>query len=150
MKRATLAVALLVAVLGLMLPQSAVASTSTSWRYIVPPIQGPPDEPANQLHVATYGQVVVVPEGTTVTVTIADDVHPNGSFLFNICQRNEPDPGDSYCGQGIHDRSTGDICYTGPETLTGVTPNNPVEVTLWFATSPCPDSPITGTMTVGA
>ena len=52
------------------------------------------------------------------------------------------------CGGGEDDRTTGDICYTGPETLTGVTPGNPVWVSIWGATDPCPDSPTTGTLTV--
>ena len=101
-----------------------------------------------EIGVAPVGGFRIIPEGTTVTVTIADDVAPNGSFLFSICQRNTPEPGDYHCGFGHDDRTTGDICYTGPKTLTDVTTGNPVEIHIWGSTDPCPDSPTTGTLTV--
>jgi hypothetical protein len=131
-------------------PQPNPMGAENSWRYVVPPVQGPEDFPLPPPipSLAPFGMVTIVPEGTTVTVTIADDLAPDGSFLFKICQMNTPDPGDSYCGSGVDDVSTGDICYTGPETLGDVVPGSPVEVTLWFSTSPCPDSPTTGTLTV--
>lgn len=123
-------------------------------RYLVPPIQAPTEQflppgvampgPVS----APFGMFTIVPEGNKVTVTIADDLKPGGSFLFKICQKNAPDPGDSYCGQGRDDRSTGDICYEGATTLRRVVPGNPVEVTLWWSPSPCPDAPTTGTMTI--
>ncbi len=133
------------ALLTLAIPRSAEAATYDV-RYIVPPLQAPelfPDVP-----LAPFGMFTIIPERTKVTVTIADDVTPEGSFLFKICQKNKPHPGDSYCGEGHDDVSTGDICYAGPKTLKRVVPGNPVEVTLWFSASPCPDAPTTGTMTI--
>lgn len=137
-------------------PRPNPMGAENSWRYVVPPVQHPGDFlgpppfvlPPPLPSLAPFGMVTIVPKGTTVTVTIADDLAPDGSFLFKICQKNTPDPGDSYCGNGVDDVSTGDICYTGPKTLADVVPGNPVEITLWFSTSPCPDSPTTGTMTV--
>lgn len=121
-----------------------------SWRYVVPPFQSADsiEPPSPAPAITPFGQVTVVPQGRSVTVRIADDVHPNGSFLFSICQPNQAQAGDSFCGRGSDDISTGDVCYTGPRTLRGLVPGNPVHVTLWWATSPCPDAPITGTLTV--
>jgi hypothetical protein len=118
-------------------------------RYVVPPVQAPDLEETKAVaNVAAFGMFTVIPKGRQVTVTINDDVTPKGSFLFKICQKNEPHPGDSYCGMGHDDVSTGDICYAGPKTLRRVVPGNPVEVTLWWASAPCPDAPVTGTMAI--
>lgn len=121
-----------------------------AWRYIIPPYQTPGyfETQAPLPNLAPFGMVEIIPDGTSVTVTIADDLNPNGSFLFKICQKNEPQVGDYYCGHGRDDVTTGDICYGGPTTLEGVVPGNAVQVTLWWATSPCPDAPTTGTLTV--
>ena len=146
------------ALVTLAIPKSAEAATYEV-RYVVPPLQAPEfsssasclietDPCPIDAPLAPFGMFTIIPEGRRVTVTIADDVAPQGSFLFKICQKNEPHPGDSYCGEGHDDVSTGDTCYTGPKTLRRVVPGNPVEVTLWFSPSPCPDAPTTGTMTI--
>jgi hypothetical protein len=140
-RRAAAAVAFFV----LLLPGVAEAKTY-SVRYVVPPLQAP--ELSQDPAIAQMGLFKIVPSSTRVTVKIEDDVTPNGHFLFKICQKNNPDPRDSYCGEGPDDVSTGDICYAGPTTLRRVVPGNPVEVTLWWAPSPCPDAPVTGTLTV--
>lgn len=131
------------------MPTPSGTPGGNSWRYVVPPLQAPDfglDPPLDR--VAPFGMTTIIPSGSTVTVTIADDLIPEGRFLFKICQKNEPHPGDYYCGHGHDDVTTGDICYEGPKTLTDVVPGNPVEVTLWWAPSPCPDAPTTGTLTV--
>ena len=131
------------------MPSPSGMPGGNSWRYVVPPLQAPDfglEPPLDR--VAPFGMATIIPTGRTVTVTIADDLIPDGRFLFKICQKNEPDPGDSYCGQGHDDVSTGDICYKGPKKLANVVPGNPVEVTLWWAPSPCPDAPTTGTLTI--
>lgn len=139
---------LCVAAIGLTLfaPTPATARETYTVRYVVAPMQTPGI--ATEAGVADGGMYTITPTGRTVTVTIADDGTPEGSFLFKICQKNQPHPGDSYCGNGHDDRSTGDICYTGPTTLRRVVPGNPVEVTIWWSTSPCPDAPTTGTLTI--
>ena len=134
---------------GASLDASRSADPSTrDVRYVVPPLQAPQFDETKDVALAPFGMFTIVPESNRVTVKISDDVTPNGSFLFKICQKNKPHPGDSYCGEGHDDVSTGDICYTGPKTLRRVVPGNPVEVTLWWASSPCPDAPVTGTMTI--
>jgi hypothetical protein len=117
-------------------------------RYVVPPLQAPQFDETKDVPIAPFGMFTIVPNRNRVTVSIHDDVTPDGSFLFKICQKNEAHPGDSYCGEGHDDRSTGDICYTRPTTLRRIVPGNPVEVTLWFAPSPCSDAPVTGTLKI--
>lgn len=126
--------------------------TTYEYQYVVPPAQsdGVLDLPSPAPDVAYHGEVQVTPIGDSVTVTIDDVVHPEGGFLFRICQPNQPGPLDSDCGLGHDDVSTGNICYRGTETLQGVVPGNPVEVVIWWATSPCPNAPVTGTLTVRA
>lgn len=141
---------LLLGIASLMIVARPAVAETYSWRYTASPFQAPMEvilpEPGPAL--TPLSAVSIVPEGTTVTVTIADDLNPGGRFLFSICQPNEPHVADYHCGAGHDDVSTGDICYTGPETLEGVVPGNPVEVILRWAPSPCPDAPTTGTLTV--
>lgn len=121
-----------------------------SWRYTVAPFHDPTEiaTPMGGPTFAPLGMVAMVPDTSSVTVTIADDVNPDGRFLFSICQPNEPHVDDYHCGAGHDDVSTGDICYAGPHTLHGVVPGNPVEIILRWAPTPCPDAPTTGTLTV--
>jgi hypothetical protein len=141
-------IAIIIGVLVLMVPGPSRAETTTTVRYVAVSGWQTANEGRTIRGVSPFGGTNVRPSGTTVTVTIADDVTPNGSFLFSICQRNDAQAGDYQCGYGDDDRTTGNICYTGPTTLTGVTPGNPVEIIVFSATAPCPDAPTTGTFTI--
>jgi hypothetical protein len=143
------------AALATMLVPGSSSAATTTVRYVVAvSVYQSPRTNANLSVAGTTfaptGAFTITPTGTTVRVTIADDVTPGGSFLFNVCPVNDQSPSDYGCGYGADDRTTGDICYTGPKTLTGVTPGNPVGIIIFGATSPCRDSPTTGTVTVVA